>query len=248
MESSCFKRLAHTSGSAVIVAGVGVILDSGGVLIRPTNGRWFPPPAFHDVLTQRGLTWDDGSLSEALLLGEEYLDAVHATPLADEVAEHPLWVGYYEIVLEALGIGADRSELSEAITVAWERSLPVEVYPWTRPVLQELRRRGIAVVVLSDAWPSLRRFFRQLGLEPYVQAMVISAEEGVTKPDPRVYDKAGALLGEGASTVYFVDDWPPNVRAAVDLGMRGLCLCRRDAEPDDGIPRISDLRELLDHL
>jgi len=73
-----------------------VILDSGNVLIRPTNGRWFPPPAFYEVLAERGLSWEPGPLDEGLVAGGVYLDEVHPVPLADEHAEHAVWLRYYE--------------------------------------------------------------------------------------------------------------------------------------------------------
>jgi HAD superfamily hydrolase (TIGR01509 family) len=128
-------------------------------------------------------------------------------PLADDGAARPVWVRYYETVLEARGVAGDPAELAEAITAAGECSLGVEPYPWTVPVLAELLERQIPVVALSDAWPSLRRFFRQVELDTYVRAMVISAEEGFTRPDPRAFLKAEVLLGQTRSKIVFVDDW-----------------------------------------
>jgi putative hydrolase of the HAD superfamily len=142
--------------SGVVVTGV--ILDSGGVLLRPITGEWFPPPAFHEVMHSRGLTWDQQRLDDAVAFAGRYLDEIHAIPLADEAAERPIWVSYHRVLLEELGVAADCSELAEAITAAWESTICVEPFPWTEPVLNELNRRGVHVVVLSDAWPSLRRW------------------------------------------------------------------------------------------
>jgi putative hydrolase of the HAD superfamily len=113
------------------------------------------------------------------------------------------------------------------------------------PVLRELRRRGIPVVVLSDARPSLRRFYRQLGLEQYVRAMGISGEEGIMKPDERVFDRALAQLGSAVTEVVFVDDWFGHVQAAEQFGMRGVHLWHRDDDPPAGGTQITDLRDLL---
>jgi 2-haloacid dehalogenase len=78
--------------------------------------------------------------------------------------------------------------------------------------------------------------------------MVISGEEGITKPDPKVFDKALELLGHEARDVFFVDDHPGHVRAAVDLGMGGLRLRHPEQEPAAGLHEITDLRELLAHI
>jgi len=104
------------------------------------------------------------------------------------------------------------------------------------------------VVVLSDAWPSLRRWYRELNLDGYIRAMVISAEEGITKPDHRIFEKARRLLGPDVSEVVFVDDHPGHVRAAADLGMRGLRLRHPGEEPADGLEEITGLTELLGRL
>lgn len=78
--------------------------------------------------------------------------------------------------------------------------------------------------------------------------MVISGEEGITKPDDRVFKKAQNLLGPEVYEVIFVDDDPGNVRAAVGLAMRGLRLRHPNDEPADGVDEITDLTELLARL
>lgn len=150
-------------------------------------------------------------------------------------------------------MGADDVGVAEAVTAAWASTISVEPYPWSIPVLAELQRRGIPVVVLSDAWPSLRRWYHELDLDRYIRAMVISGEEGITKPDHRVFAKAVKLLGPdvsdvGGSEVLFVDDDPAHVRAAVDLGIRGLRLRHAHDDSADGVDEITDLSELLAQL
>jgi HAD superfamily hydrolase (TIGR01509 family) len=183
-----------------------------------------------------------------LALAGQYLDDVHRVPLADEHAERAVWLRYYGIVLDALKLPDDPADLPEAITSAWEQQPGVEPCPWTRPVLAELDRRGVPVVVLSDAWPSLRRQYRNLGLARYVQAIVISGEEGVTKPDPRAFGKAIALLGDSVESVYFVDDFEGHVKAAIRMGMRGFRLRPPNSPTGTQVPELSDLRELLAYL
>lgn len=223
----------------------GAILDSGNVLIRPSSGHWFPPAAFEELLADQAVAWDRNRLARALAAGEAYLNCVHPVPLRDLVEERAVWTRYYEIVLTGVGVTRDIPRLARAMAAASERTLGVEPYPWSIEVLAGLRERDVPVVVLSDAWPSLRRSFRQLGLHPYVKAMVISAEEGIAKPDPRVFDKALCLLGCDAAEVVFVDDWPGHVQAAAALGMRGLRLRHAGEESAPKLNEIEDLRELL---
>jgi FMN phosphatase YigB (HAD superfamily) len=172
-------------------AVAGVILDSGGVMIRPIGGDWFSTTSLEQVLVERGVAWERDDLAAAVASGSAYLDAVHHLPLRDETEEWAVWARYHEIVLAGVGVTGDVPALGEEILAREAARAVVEPYEWTLEVLAELRRRSIPVVVLSNAWPSVRRLHRELGLDRYVQAMVVSAEEGVAKPDERIYRRGG---------------------------------------------------------
>jgi HAD superfamily hydrolase (TIGR01509 family) len=55
-----------------------------------------------------------------------------------------------------------------------------------------------------------------------VDELIISAEEGVAKPDARIYHIALSRLGVSAAQTVFVDDLAENVRAARALGIRSI--------------------------
>jgi len=222
----------------------GMILDSGGVLIRPTSRRWFPFDGFEEAAAGQGLQWEAAAFEAALGVGVQLLDYEHRTPMTRVDAEVDLWIRYHEIVATELGCDAPAEVARETVT-RWRTRTPVEPFEWTVPVLSSLRARGITVVVLSDAWPSLRDWYVDLGLDAYVHAMVISAEEAMSKPDERVFAKARALLGD-VDQAFFVDDWPGNVEAANALGLTGIRLRPQGSTSHPGLVEIDDLRDLLD--
>jgi len=226
--------------------GTGVILDSGGVLIRPIGGEWFPTTSLEQVLAERGIPWDRDKLAGAVTAGAAYLDAVHGVPLRDEEEERAVMARYHEQVLAGVGVTQDVTTLAREIQAREEARAVVEPYEWSLEVLAELQARSIPAVVLSNAWPSLRRLHRDLGLDRFVAAMVISAEEGISKPDPRVFRKALALLDRPPGQAVFVDDWPGHVEAANHLGIQGLWLCHDAPDPHPALHAIADLRALLD--
>lgn len=223
----------------------GVILDSGGVLIRPVGGEWFPTQTLEQVLDERGLFWERWRLAEAVAAGSAYLDSVHDVQLRDEAEERSLMARYHAVVLAGVGVTEDGLELGREIQRREELRPVVEPYEWTLDVLSTLQQWGIPVVVLSNAWPSLRRLHRGLDIEHYYQAMVISAEEGVSKPDPRLFRRALAELGLPPEQTVFVDDWPGHVEAAHALGIRGVWLRPSRHEPRPELDTITDLHELL---
>ncbi|MFI1534888.1 HAD family hydrolase [Streptomyces anandii] len=79
-------------------------------------------------------------------------------------------------------------------------------YPDAAEVLRTLRERGIGVGVVSNIGWDLRPVFRAHGLDPYVDAYVLSYEHGVQKPDPRLFATACAALGAEPEEVVMVGD------------------------------------------
>lgn len=88
--------------------------------------------------------------------------------------------------------------------------------------LRSLRPR-YKTAILSNAWPETRRALTDLfGLDTVVDAIIISAEEGIAKPDLRIYQIAAQRLGVPLNKAIFVDDMPANVQAAQAAGMYGV--------------------------
>ncbi|MDX3355209.1 HAD-IA family hydrolase [Streptomyces sp. ME01-24h] len=79
-------------------------------------------------------------------------------------------------------------------------------YPDTLEVLEELRRRGVPVAVVSNIGWDLRPVFRAHGLAELVDAFVLSFEHGVKKPDPRLFRIACEGLGLPPERVVMVGD------------------------------------------
>ncbi|MHA6762873.1 HAD family hydrolase [Streptacidiphilus sp. PAMC 29251] len=91
-------------------------------------------------------------------------------------------------------------------------------YPDAEPVLKELRRRGIPVAVVSNIGWDLRPIFVHSGLDPYVDAYVLSYELEIQKPDPRIFQAACALLGSTPEETLMVGDDLPADGGATALG------------------------------
>ncbi|SDJ40565.1 HAD family hydrolase [Streptomyces indicus] len=79
-------------------------------------------------------------------------------------------------------------------------------YPDTVRVLEGLRERGVLVGVVSNIGWDLRPVFREHGLDPYVDAYVLSYEHGIQKPDPRLFAVALERLGVAPADTLMVGD------------------------------------------
>jgi len=191
----------------------GVLFDSGGVLMGPRGGRWNPRYDFEEILARHGNTAPVSP--EALAAGQRTLD--DATGTASRAA-------YHRAILAVLGVQPEPELLAELEAPA--ALPPVEFYPDVRPNLQRLRDRGIALAVVSDTWPDLIDHYRAAGLDGFFTTFVISAVLGCRKPDPRMYATASNALALPPADCLFVDDDPEFVRAAIELGYRGVVMSR----------------------
>ena len=82
---------------------------------------------------------------------------------------------------------------------------------------------GGPTAMLSNGVPEIMSRVRQeRRLQDYFDAVVVSYEVGVTKPDPAIYSACLDRLGIAASRALFVDDRVVNIKAATALGLQTL--------------------------
>ena len=86
-------------------------------------------------------------------------------------------------------------------------------------VVRQAKSAGLHTALLSNSWGNeyLRDDWDQL-----FDAVVISGEVGMRKPEPEIYLHTLGLLGCAAPEAVFVDDLERNVRAAAALGIIGV--------------------------
>ena len=90
--------------------------------------------------------------------------------------------------------------------------------------LLPLLKPGYRLVLLSNTNELHSRQFRAqfAATLAHFDALVLSHEVGVRKPDPRLYQHCQRLAGCSAAQCLFLDDLPANVEAARACGWQGL--------------------------
>ena len=91
-----------------------------------------------------------------------------------------------------------------------------------RPMVEVVRRvraAGFKTALLSNSWGM---DYDRAGWDSLFDAVVISGEVRMRKPDPEIYLHCAAELGVAPQQCVFVDDLAPNVRGAVAVGMVGI--------------------------
>jgi len=84
-------------------------------------------------------------------------------------------------------------------------------------------RPAVKTGLISNAWSGLREVMRTFfPILDAFDALVISAEEKVMKPDARIYRLALDRLGVRADEAIFLDDFQVNIDAARALGLHAV--------------------------
>jgi FMN phosphatase YigB (HAD superfamily) len=109
------------------------------------------------------------------------------------------------------------------------------------PTLRALKERGVRTGVVSDTGFDLRPVLDALGLSPWLDAVVMSCELGVCKPDPRVFLTACQRLGVQPDDALMVGDNPVNDSGAVSVGLCVLLLPPARPSGPRGLGRVLSL-------
>jgi putative hydrolase of the HAD superfamily len=102
-------------------------------------------------------------------------------------------------------------------------------------LIRGVRAQGVATALLSNSWGSSgypREDFPSL-----FDAVVISCEVGMRKPEPEIFRHTAALLGLEPKECVFIDDIEANITAAEALGMTGI----HHVDPQTTASRLADL-------
>ncbi|HEV2891682.1 MAG TPA: HAD family phosphatase [Frankiaceae bacterium] len=87
--------------------------------------------------------------------------------------------------------------------------------------VRKARESGLRTGLLSNSWGN-RDSYRFEHFDTLFDAVVISGEVGLRKPDPAIYALAAREVGVPPERCVFVDDIAANVRGAVAAGMVGV--------------------------
>lgn len=85
----------------------------------------------------------------------------------------------------------------------------------THDIVRRLHAAGVPLYCLTNFGDELfAQFRREHALFELFEDIVVSGEERVAKPDPRIYEITEARTGRKGADLFFTDDNPANVEAA----------------------------------
>jgi putative hydrolase of the HAD superfamily len=220
-----------------------VFLDAGGVLVTPNWQR------ASETLARQGLAVDVATLAAAEPFVKQQLDVA---PTVRSTNDQQRGFLYFDLILARAGIRASPATdaaLAELKAFNDREGLWDVVGTDAVATLRRLREASCRLVVVSNTNGTLRRMFRRVGLEPWIDVVIDSQEEGVEKPDARLFeialDRAGAGRG---STIHCGDIYQIDVVGARSAGIPAVLLDSAGLYAHADCPRVASLTEFADRL
>jgi HAD superfamily hydrolase (TIGR01509 family) len=178
-----------------------VIFDFGGVLVRMIDDR--------------------PRLALAKQLGvplSRIDDLVFFSESAQRASRGEINVGmHWEAVRNALGISPQ--DMPRFLEQYWS----ADDVSWDLLDYIRTLRPHYKVGLLSNAWDDLRQtMHNRWNIDGLFDELIISAEVGLVKPDPRVFQLAVGRLEVLPSEALFIDDMSVNVEAARREGLEAI--------------------------
>jgi HAD superfamily hydrolase (TIGR01549 family) len=119
------------------------------------------------------------------------------------------------------------------------------LFPDTLPILQRLQARSVPMGIISNYGTHLLDLLFQFNISHYFNFAIISANEGVAKPDPRIFKLGLAVAGVSANQALYVgDNVIDDIVGANNVGMDAVLINRPGRQPSTAPMMIDTLLEI----
>ncbi|MBX2854058.1 MAG: HAD family phosphatase [Rhodobacteraceae bacterium] len=169
------------------------------------------------------LRWDPRLLLRKLLPDEDAVAHFFAEVCPQSWNErHDAGLPWAEGVAEAVGRHPELADVIQAYRSRWLETLDGAIES-SVTLLKALKAADVPVYAITnystEKWTESQPHF------PFLESFdgaVVSAHEGVIKPDPRIYQILFDRYGVDPARAVFIDDSPRNIAASEALGMRAV--------------------------
>ena len=178
------------------------------------------------------------------ILARLYQDSAVRALVLKEVFQHSDWLELDKGMLDeaaAVGLFQGRTgrsllEMQQLMQAVRESLVPI---PSTFELLEALSKEGIHLYCVSNMQAAVFAYLeKRYDFWSKFKGLVISASVQMIKPDREIFHHLFSRFGLAPSETAFIDDHPPNVESARQLGMhailfRGADDCRRRLQQID---------------
>jgi REG-2-like HAD superfamily hydrolase len=220
-----------------------VLFDAGNTLI------WLDHPYVVELLREYGVETSVEALMEAEYGAKLLMDemARGGNGMDDRARGRVFFAEIFRRVGAAEGDFASIAQRMFARHA--QQNLWANVRERTAETLEELRRRGYRLGVISNADGRAEQALDAVGLRPHFELVVDSGLVGIDKPDPRIFHLAAERMGvRPEEAVYVGDIYEIDVQGARAAGMQAILMDPLWKWEERDCTRIRGIHDLLDVL
>ena len=223
-----------------------IFLDFYNTLVR----FWPPLDQIQQAsCREMGLTVSEEGINQGYAVADVFFNSENEIrPLAERSEEEraEFFAHYEQMILENAGVPVSLDLAAQVWKLAI--AVPKDFIPFDDaiPALSQLRQQGYRLAVLSNLRRDMSELCQRIGLAPYLDFYVSSAEAGAEKPHAAVFlaalEKAAVAPGE---VVHVGDQHRSDVVGARSVGIHPVLLDRGGWHQDvDDCARIESLAQL----
>jgi putative hydrolase of the HAD superfamily len=182
-----------------------VVFDIGGVLVTNPLGEFAKVDLEYGLLPDTAMSFfRGGSLFAQCEIG--------ALPFADFCAA------------SVAQIEADQGIVvpAERLAAMMAAIMGDTIVESMRDLIGEIKKSGVRTGLLSNIYAELDGWMRTAFADDLIDVYCPSFAIGLRKPDPAAYRVLIEQVGLPAEQIVFIDDFPENVTAANDAGIRAI--------------------------
>jgi putative hydrolase of the HAD superfamily len=221
-----------------------VFFDAGDTLLRAHPSF---PELLASICRENGYDVNPGDVSAIQeRLAPHLVELAHETgidaPSLDPEDSRTYWSHLYRRVTGELGIQDE--ELVQTLYARFSHPSAYRLFDDALPCLTELKAAGYRLGLISNFEGWLEEMLVEMEVGHLFEVSVISAFEGIEKPDKALYERALSRAGVSADAAAHIGDSPKmDVEPASAVGMTTILLDRRGRYPDVPGPRVATLAE-----
>jgi HAD superfamily hydrolase (TIGR01549 family) len=220
-----------------------------------TLASYYPPreDIYINSCRELGITVEAKALFTSLAAADIfYRNENSRSPIDGKTPEEKInfYVDYVTRIIGGAGAEISRDAALQILAKIREYKWEFKVYDDTLSTLKTLKKRGLTLGLISNVAQDMETTYTKLGLQPYLNFKVTSAEVGYDKPRPEIFlvalKKAAVKPGEA---LYVGDQYQIDVVGARGVGIKALLIDRNNYFPDiTDCPRMHSLTEITEYI
>ena len=219
----------------------------GNTLVKYDYGS--PEEVFQKILFSLGISRSLDDMKKAFVNAEKEAEDTNLPSLSGKIKCEDFWHQWDSLVLKHLKV-EENEELPRIIHSKWMDFVDCTLYPEVREVLLELKRRGLKVGLISNAYEEeIDLVLEKAELEKATFDIIVGVDTiEKVKPSPDIFRYAISKLNvKPEETIFVGDNAEADYEGAKNAGIHALLIDRTEKQQSD-LKTIKNLKEILSQI